>query len=106
MRSPRSPSASPATFWSSHIAAWRRSGLSAREYATEHDLALPTLYGWSRRLRGARPAEAPAAPRLIPITLEAPTLCEWTFPEGGTLRFPASVDPAVLTAFVRAVSSR
>lgn len=104
MRSPRSPSPSgDPEFWRAHVTAWTRSGLSARAYASEHDLKAPTLYAWRRRLR--HEPSTRSAPRLVPITLEAPALCELVLRDGRTLRFPAHLDPTALAAFLRVVEA-
>jgi len=45
--------------WAEHVRRWRRSGLSAREYADRFGLRAATLYGCSSRLgrdEAARPA--------------------------------------------------
>lgn len=104
MRSPRSPSPSgDPEFWRAHVTAWTRSGLSARAYAAEHNLKAPTLYAWRRRLR--HEPSTRSAPRLVPITLEAPALCELVLRDGRTLRFPTHVEPAALAAFLRVVEA-
>ena len=55
--------------WGELIAAWRRSGLSASEFATEHGVRGRTLEWWRWNLRRRRKGcdLAPPAPRLIPI---------------------------------------
>jgi transposase-like protein len=80
MRSPRSTSVEE--FWRAHVTAWARSGLSARAYAAEHNLKAPTLYQWRRRLREPQP---PPTPRLVPLAVEAPTLCELVLRDGPCL---------------------
>lgn len=48
-----------ASEWREEVAAWRASGLSAREYANGRGLHAGTLMGWASRLgRGTRAVEA------------------------------------------------
>src|SRR5688572_20527056 len=95
----RSPSRSvppSAPTWRTWVAAWSRSGLSARAFAAEHDLHPATLYSWRRRVR-AEAARAPApVPRIVPVTFEAPALAEVQLRDGRVLRVPTSIAPDVL----------
>lgn len=102
MRSPKPPPPSPETDWPAHLAALAKSGQSVLEYAREHGLKPDTLY--KKRYRAQK--RAVRSPRLLPITVEATAHCELAFPDGRVLRFPASLAPDALRAFVLAVSSR
>ena len=82
--------------WRSRIDAWTRSGLSARAFAAQHGIGHDSLYWWRRRLRDAPPAASTPAPRLVPVTFEAPTLCELVLRSGRLLRFPARLAPSTL----------
>lgn len=101
MRSPK-PSPVPEVDWRAHLVALARSGLSVPAYARLHGLKPDTLYKQRRRLQ----TQPTRSPRLLPITVEASALCELAFPDGRVLRFPASLAPDALRAFVVAVSSR
>lgn len=82
--------------WRARIDAWTRSGLSARAFAAKHGLGHDSLYWWRRRLRDAPAAESMPAPRLVPVTFEAPAQCELVLRSGRLLRFPASLAPSTL----------
>lgn len=97
MRSPKPPPSPTDAEWLAHIDAQARSGLSVLEYARQHGLKADTLYKRRRRL---------AASRLVPIAVEAAASCELAFPDGRVLRFPATLAPDTLRAFVLAVSPR
>lgn len=53
-----------AAFWQDHVDAWKRSGLSSRQYCERHGLNRGTLGYWSSRLRAAASAEPP---RFLPV---------------------------------------
>ena len=97
MRSPKPPPTLTDAEWRAHLDALARSGLSVPEYARQHGLKADTLYKRRRRL---------AASRLVPIAVETAAPCELAFPDGRVLRFPATLAPDALRAFVLAVSPR
>lgn len=97
MRSPKLPPSPTDAEWLAHLDAQARSGLSIPEYARQHGLKPDTLYKRRRRL---------ATARLVPIAVETAAPCELAFPDGRTLRFPATLSPDALRAFVLAVSPR
>jgi hypothetical protein len=102
MQSPNPPPSSHGIDWSAHLAALAQSGQSVLAYARAHGLAADTLYRKRARAR-KQPARSP---RLLPVTVEASTLCELVFPDGRVLRFPASIAPDTLRAFVLVVAAR
>jgi transposase len=44
--------------WSERVAAWRRSGLSARAFAKDKGYSAGALYYWQRRVAEGRPPDA------------------------------------------------
>ena len=56
-----------AACWRDHVAGWRRSGLTARDYCRQHGLNRGTLGYWASRLRRG---EAPA-PTFLPVEVAA-----------------------------------
>jgi transposase len=42
----------PESEWRELVAAWRASGMSAREFAHRRKLSVSTLFAWARRLAG------------------------------------------------------
>lgn len=46
-----------AEFWAAHLSAIDQCGVSVTEYAREHNLSAPSLYGWRNRLRNASATE-------------------------------------------------
>jgi hypothetical protein len=56
--------------WRREVAAWKRSGQTAREYAASRDLSEDTLTWWNWRLKRQRRDSMPAAPlQLLPAHL-------------------------------------
>ena len=102
MQPPKPPPPSPDIDWSAHLTALAKSGLSVLEYARAHGLKADTLY--KKRYRVQK--QVARSPRLLPVTIEAAAPCELAFPDGRVLRFPASLAPDALRAFVLAVSLR
>jgi hypothetical protein len=102
MQPPKPPPPSPDIDWSAHLTALAKSGLSVLEYARAHGLKADTLY--KKRYRVQK--QVARSPRLLPVTVEAAAPCELAFPDGRVLRFPASLAPDALRAFVLAVSLR
>ncbi|MDE0337817.1 MAG: hypothetical protein OXI80_09115 [Caldilineaceae bacterium] len=41
-------------YWSRHVAAWRRSGLSKKAYSEQHELAYWSMRYWSDKLADPR----------------------------------------------------
>jgi transposase-like protein len=101
-----SPAASRPDSPRAHVEAWTRSGLTAAAYAARHGLKASTLYGWRRRLRRVAANAPDRAPRLVPVTLEAPALAELVLRDGAVLRVPLTVEPARLAALARALEAR
>jgi len=52
-------------YWQRHIALWKRSGLSQRQYCIKNSLALSTFGYWNRKLRKPQPA----APHFYPLAV-------------------------------------
>ena len=65
-----------AAYWSEHIAAWHRSGLSQGAYCRRHGLSQSSWGYWRKRL--ATSADEGAAPRvtIVPVPLPASTQAE------------------------------
>ena len=45
-------------------------------------------------------------PRLVPVTFEAPAICELVLRDGLTLRLPTGTAPALVISLVRALEAR
>ena len=56
--------------WSKRVAAWRASGLTAKEFCAKHDLRLSGLRNWSYRLRTAEKSSEANPVRLVPVTVK------------------------------------
>ena len=88
--------------WERIVEACRRSGLTQREFAARHGLALGTLRSWvyvRRRADSARrllPVRVAAAPQRAPI--------EIALPSGVVMRFGGEVEPEAIAALVRALA--
>ncbi len=53
---------------SEHLIAWKRSGLSARDYAADHGLSAASLYSWSKKKRSDR-REPISGPSFVPVRI-------------------------------------
>lgn len=104
-RTPSRSAPPSSTSWRTWVAAWTRSGLSARAFAAQHDLNPATLYGWRRRLRAETAPAVVPAPRIVPITLEAPAVCELQLRDGRILRVPVTIAPDVLRRLLAALEA-
>jgi hypothetical protein len=101
---PGPPPAAPLTkeqLWRRRLDRFRQSGLSAREFCAQEGLALPTFYGWKRRLSApADPAAAAGAqtPPFVPVRLlaDAPAPLQLALPCGAVLRIGPGCDPELL----------
>jgi hypothetical protein len=106
---PPCPRKTPDPSWRIHAENWNRSDLTAPAYAAQHGLRVHNLYKWRKRLRRAPSASAAVAPshgvRLAPLSVEAPSFCEFTFGDGRCLRFPVHIDPATLAMLLRTVGA-
>jgi len=55
-------------FWSAHLAAIKREGISTSAYAKRHGIALKSLYYWQRKVRlAAAPDEAIASKTFVAL---------------------------------------
>lgn len=76
--------------WSSHMAAWKSSGLSQAAYCRQHALSLPS-FGYWRRVLG-RPPERRSSLALVPIlvgeTDTAAEVIEVRLPNGLQVQLP------------------
>lgn len=84
---------SKSEFWSSHMAAWKSSGLTQTAYCRRHTLSLPS-FGYWRRVLGRRPL-APPSLALVPIVVGEPEpvveLIEVRLPNGLQVRLPVGM---------------
>ncbi len=53
-------------YWSKHLAAIKRQGVTTSAYARKHKLALASLYHWQRKLQSATTTGAPIEPAQPP----------------------------------------
>ena len=57
-----------ATYWQKHLSHWQKSGLTQKDYCTQHTLKQANFSDWRKRLT------TPATPnKLIPLTLTHPS---------------------------------
>lgn len=113
MRSPHPAPVTPEAVCRRHVEALARSGQTVPVYARVHGLKPDTLYRWRRRFPAptTTPASsastpAPPVPRLVPVTFEAPAICELVLRDGLTLRLPTGTAPALVVSLVRALEDR
>ena len=114
MRSSHPAPVTPEAVCRRHVEALARSGQTVPVYARAHGLKPDTLYRWRRRFPAplATPASPdptpapPPVPRLVPVTFEAPAICELVLRDGLTLRLPTGTAPALVVSLVRALEDR
>jgi transposase len=93
-------------FWRRTVAAWERSGQSARAFAADHDVSVPSLYAWRRELtRRDRAARTPV-PSFVPVHVVPSTVVEVALPSGLVVQVPAGADPAAVARLVAALGGR
>ena len=114
MRSSHPAPVTPDTVCRRHVEALARSGQTVPVYARAHGLKPDTLYRWRRRFPAPLATHAspdptpvpPPVPRLVPVTFEAPAICELVLRDGLTLRLPTGTAPALVVSLVRALEAR
>lgn len=97
--------------WSKRVRRWRRSGLTAKQYAAKAGLNPSTLTYWSWRLSAQQPAATEVAyppsggsGALVEIAVAHVTAPIEIALEGGTrVRVPAGADEATLAMVLRAL---
>ena len=107
-------------FWRRMLRQWRRSGLTIREFCSQHQLSEPSFYAWRSAIaqrdqeRAASPAEptathvwAEAGPLFVPLCLPASAaVLELVLPDGLVLRVPSGFDPVTLQQLLGALRQR
>ena len=93
-------------WWSKTVARWRRSGLTAMDFAIQEDLSVGTLRWWSGELgRDTRAAHGSSA--IEPIELSLPTPRSGGFVEiaagDAVIRCQVGTDVAYVAALVRSL---
>lgn len=91
--------------------AWKRSGLSAREFARRHGVKAGTLSWWRWRLgAGAEQNEEEQQSQFIPVTIEsdAASSCAWELStaSGDVLRVHEGIERDALTRVLAAITRR
>ncbi|HWZ48469.1 MAG TPA: hypothetical protein VNX00_09670 [Herbaspirillum sp.] len=96
-------------FWSAHMAAIKREGISTSAYAKRHGIALKSLYYWQRKARqAAAPAKARQSKTFVAlrvaetVAVPAPIGCVLILACGMRLEMAALPAPAWLDALHRA----
>lgn len=112
--------------WGERVAAWRTSGLTAKEFATGQPFSAQQIWNWSYRLRRARPAPPavvtdPAAithavkkcvrlARVVRVAASAPPaspamglVVEW---HGARIAVPPAFDRATFSTVLDAIEHR
>src|SRR5690606_16733417 len=101
-------------YWRQVMARHEASGLSARAFCAREGLSEASFHAWRRTLR-ARDSEtraSRAAAAMIPVTIietsprEENPLLEVVTPAGLTLRFPPTLAPSQLRAYVDAITAQ
>ena len=91
--------------WRERIAAWEKSGQSARAFCAYHRLQEASLYSWRRTLR-ERSRERPVAkelPSFVPLRVVPDAIVEIVLPSGLVVRVPAAAEAAAVVALVTAL---
>ncbi|MFU2209836.1 IS66 family insertion sequence element accessory protein TnpA [Solidesulfovibrio sp. C21] len=60
-----------AAYWSEHVAAWQRSGLSQGAYCRQHGLSQSSLSYWRKRLGATNDRDAASFVTIVPVPLLA-----------------------------------
>lgn len=96
--------------WAREVAAWRRTGKSARAYARAHGLKASTLTWWAWKV--GREGIAPDVPelKLLPVSVadeERDISGQWelTTADGHRLRGDGALEPKLAAAIVAAMLS-
>lgn len=105
--------------WANLVAAWKRSGLTAKEFASSHQLSANSLSWWAWRLRRpvARRTSPPAGLRLARVDVVGPVPGEsenaesmrarWELATSrGTLRVHGPLDDELLAAVLEMLVAR
>lgn len=96
---------SKAELWSSHMAAWKSSGLTQVAYCRRHALSLAS-FGYWRRVVKSLPV-APSSPALVPILVGEPEsvveAIEVRLPNGLQVQVPVGMVAARWLPTVRAL---
>jgi len=62
-----------AAYWSEHVAAWQRSGLSQGAYCRQHGLSQNSLSYWRKRLGATNDRDAASFVTIVPVPLSPST---------------------------------
>ena len=103
--------------WTERVKRWKRSGVSAAEFARREGLKAKQLHWWSWKLGASDTAPLPEQPRFLPVQVvsstaaassssavlvrtsssgSAATAIEIALPNGRLVRVPPGFDPATL----------
>jgi transposase len=92
--------------WSKRVDRWRKSGLSAEEFAEREGFKSKQLVWWRWKLRSSPPAPPPPPPelRFLPVhVVDTPVQAagsgaslEIALPNGRVVRVPPGFEPAML----------
>jgi transposase len=103
--------------WTERVKRWKRSGLSAAEFARREGLKVKQLHWWVWKLGASSTAPQPDEPRFLPVRVvrspaaaastpavlvttsppgTAATAIEIALPNGRLVRVPPGFDPATL----------
>ena len=97
-----------------HVQAWRRSGLTQAEYCAKHGLSRSTLAYWSWRTAREQSSDSVLAARFVPLRVKepvpveknadvAPAVLEVWFPNGMRARIAAGTDAVWIAAVLGGV---
>ncbi len=84
-------------YWSAHLAAIEREGITTRAYARREGLSVAAVYAWRRKLKGRRRAQSAKGSGFVAVALpaemnaepEQATPCRVRIRDAVILDFPA-----------------
>ena len=81
-----------AAYWTEHVTAWRKSGLSQGAYCRRHGLSQSSLSYWRKRLGATDDREAAPCVTIVPVPLLASALADMATVPGVN---PTFVSPGI-----------
>lgn len=79
-----------------HVAAWKASGRSRKNYCADHDLSINVMNYWCARAHKQEPATG-----FAPVEISITAGMEVHYPNGVRLVLPAGVDMELVAACIR-----
>ena len=97
-------------FWRMAIETWQAGGLSVRQFCSQEGLTASAFYVWRKKLAGGsvqddKDKPEPSVFMEVAMPRSNPIAVELLMTSGNTLRIPADVDTATLSAVLSAARS-